>query len=146
MATYCVPVHFTVLPAGQQPPNFKLGAYLVSDGWNDLGFKTSFRLWRSDGVGQIKIGFFKVASVDTGRERVKLPPSFEKLPDRYVSLGTDDSYYATLRDALSDETRTSLLEGLRDAAYDLAIFERFAKTAVMREGCSSSPVSPMIRW
>ncbi len=109
------------------------GAFLVNDMWDDYQFKTSFHLWCSNGTKQINIGFFRIATLGMGHGRVEVPGRFESLGPTYFSLGADESFYATLRDTFDDATRHSILTALRDAAYDLDIFDLAAEEPVMKD-------------
>ncbi|WP_230211280.1 AAA family ATPase [Streptomyces kaniharaensis] len=65
--------------------------------------------------------------------RVELPETFETLDPSYFSLAGDEGFYATLRDSFDSQTRNLILTTLRDAAYDLTIFEQAAGELVMRK-------------
>jgi hypothetical protein len=114
--------------------------------WDDYHFKTFFDLWCSDGTRQINIGSVKIATFGMGHGRVEVPDSFEALDSSYFSLGIDESYYATLRDYFDEDTRRAILTALRDAAYDLEIFDQAAeeqvmKASLLREACGCSPTA-----
>ena len=57
--------------------------------------------------------------MDKGSPR--LPEEFQILPDRFFSLGQDDSYYEELN-KLHDPAREKILQSLRDIAYNLDLF------------------------
>jgi predicted ATPase len=76
----------------------------------------------------VKIGSF---GMEAGR--TSLPRRFEALESGFFSLGTDESYYATLRDEFDDETRLAIFSGLRDVAYDAELFEQARNEPVMRD-------------
>lgn len=63
--------------------------------------------------------------------RVDLPQTFERLSDRYFSLGFDESYYTQLRDEFDSSTRESILRTLQDAAFDPHLFEVASEEAAM---------------
>jgi hypothetical protein len=100
--------------------------------WDDYAFRTSFHLWCSNGTQQINIGAVKIATFGMGPSRVEVPDSFEALGPSYFSLGVDEGYYATLRDYFDEGTRRAILTALRDAAYDLEIFDQAAEEQVMK--------------
>ncbi|WP_234337357.1 AAA family ATPase [Kitasatospora phosalacinea] len=101
-------------------------AALVRDAWNDEGFVTMFHLVvvdtaeRVHQIGTVKIG--RYGQADRRNTRTDVPERFDALPDEYFSLGQDDTYYRQLAD-LGDMIRIQVLTGLRDMAFDRAIFE-----------------------
>ncbi|MDX6418934.1 MAG: hypothetical protein QOG28_3554 [Trebonia sp.] len=52
-----------------------------------------------------------------------MPDVFDRLDDRFFSLGQDDSYYAQLN-ALGDQVRDELLAALNDVAVNADLFAR----------------------
>ncbi|MFE3688594.1 AAA family ATPase [Streptomyces sp. NPDC059095] len=122
---------FTQIPPRRVPPREAPGAFLVQDMWDDFGFQTSFTLWCFNGSRQIEIGTCKVACYGMESGKVDLPQTFERLSDRYFSLGVDESYYTQLRDEFDSSTRESILRTLKDAAFDPHLFEVASEEAVM---------------
>ncbi len=115
-------------------------AYLHVDHWNDFSFVTMFYLSLFDEngelheIGNIKIGF-QGQTTDKSTYRT-LQSSFKMLPDGYFSVGQDVEYYKKLS-VLSDDLRSSLLESLKDMAYDstlvnLAQDEDVFRTSLLR--------------
>lgn len=91
-------VRFTVLPAKASAPYGADVAFLEWNSWDDFGFQTSFELYYRDAGGTIHyLGAVKIGSFDMGRDRgPDIPGEFDRLDDRFFSLGQDDSYYAQL--------------------------------------------------
>ncbi|MFA1539399.1 AAA family ATPase [Actinomadura monticuli] len=126
---------FAVLPAGTRSElqEFPPGFYLITDNWDDwFTYKTQYDLaYRNpDGnvmhIGQIKIGQF---SMRKEQERPEIPEIFDKLDNRFFSLGQDDSYYQSLN-SLGEETRDTVLRALRDVALDQNLFRRCLREEV----------------
>ncbi|AZP23765.1 ATP-binding cassette domain-containing protein [Streptomyces aquilus] len=131
-------MQFTVLERFTQPPPHVPGAFLVSDNWDDYSYKTFFTLWCSDGQQQVEIGNVRIATFGMQAGRVSVPDTFEELDERqYFSLGTDETYYARLRE-LGDETRETVLHLLRDLAFgprstlERALQEEVTRVSLMR--------------
>lgn len=111
-------------------------AYLIADNWNDwFTYRTMFTLLVVDAAGQrheagsVKIGqrgmhgFKQVDEAgNPGQGEPNLPRTFDVLSDDFFSLGQDETYYETLN-RLADPLKRRVLEGLRDVAFDLNIFE-----------------------
>lgn len=65
-----------------------------------------------------------------GRDRgPDIPGEFDRLDDRFFSLGQDDSYYAQLN-ALGDQVRDALLAALNDVAVNPDLFARALREPV----------------
>lgn len=58
--------------------------------------------------------------------------SYDHLNDQYFSLGQEDTYYEKIK-TLGDDLRTSILETLRDMAFDNEVFEISKNQQVARE-------------
>ncbi|MFG2587981.1 AAA family ATPase [Streptomyces sp. NPDC048438] len=125
-------MHFNTAPNARESARTRPGiAWLGDDNWDDYGFRTLFRLrcnndTRGVDVGLVKIGFFGMQG-----GRTPLPRSFDALGSNFFSLGSDESYYATLRDEFDDETRLAIFSALGDTAYDDDLFERARNERVM---------------
>jgi len=109
-------------------------AYLMMDNWDDwFQFSTLYTLVIFDknggrhSIGEIKIGQL---SMMEDQRRPDIPDKFDKLDDRFFSLGQDDSYYSALN-KLGAEMRDKILHALRDVALDLELFERALDEKVM---------------
>lgn len=130
-------MRFRVISGPFRPSRDTPGAFLIHDNWDDYSFKTLFRLWVFDGTHQVKVGNVKIATIGMEGGRVALPESFTQLGTQYFSLGTDEEYYARLRE-LGDETRETVLAALRDIAYgspdhlDRLLDEPATRTSLMR--------------
>ena len=98
---------------------------LVTDGWDDYHFMTLFHpviyLSQDKMVDLRDVKILKRGQLDG---RTEIPQSFVQLDDSYCSLGQELAYYESLFE-LEEEVRTDYLIGLRDAAADPSIRERF---------------------
>ncbi|MFE8941063.1 AAA family ATPase [Streptomyces sp. NPDC007872] len=100
-------------------------AVLERDHWDDFGWRTMFHLTVIDERGRHEIGPVKIGALGMSRraETVVQPPDeFDEIPGEYFSVGQDDTYYERLA-RLGDDTRTAVLAGLRDMAFDEEVFE-----------------------
>lgn len=94
---------------------------LVEDNWDDFGFKTIFTVFIYDengkihDLGSVKIGY-RGQSEGWTSERVL--EEFSALDDNFFSLGQEPEYYELIYSELSDDCRTSLLNGLKDVVFD----------------------------
>ena len=136
---------FTIINRlSEVPPNSHDAAFLLVDHWDDwFSYRTMFTLWIFDEqavrhqVGSVKIGQRGLrpsgANVPPrpGVRTPDLPNTFEGLDERFFSLGQDENYYETLN-SLSEIQRERVLVGLRDCAFDLAIFDAVANEDVMQ--------------
>lgn len=119
---------FKVIPYKQRMPNgAKDIVFLLTDGWDDwFKFNTMYNIIYCDSsseshrIGEVKIGEFDMKDE---QRRAEIPDEFERLDERFFSLGQDDSYYQTLND-LGDDFREEFLLALRDVARDAELFER----------------------
>lgn len=112
-------------------PRFQF--YLVKDNWNDwFEFKTLYDLYYIDKEGErhylggVKIGQF---SMPEGQKRPDIPNSFDKLDEKFFSLGQDVSYYEKLN-KIGDELRHEVLIGLKDVALNQELFRAARKENV----------------
>lgn len=127
--------YFNVLPNGTRIPTVAEDiAYLLTDNWDDwFKFSTLYSLVVFDengdrhALGGVKIGQFDMAE---DQRRADIPEGFDALDERFFSLGQDDSYYDDLN-KLGAATRDRVLSGLRDVAFDTALFERSLGEKVM---------------
>jgi len=119
--------YFRVLPNGRATPARATGqAFLLTDNWDDwFKFSTLYILviFDEDGerhnLGGVKIGQF---NMQDNQRRADIPDDFDALDERFFSLGQDDSYYDDLN-RLGAATRDRVLQGLRDVALNLDLFE-----------------------
>ena len=113
----------------------RAGAYLIVDNWDDFHFKITYFLWIVDenqkphSIGSVKIGFRGMRSHTTTQS--KLPPKFSQLGPDWFSLGQEPSYFGKLT-KLGVATRESVLTSLRDAAFNLKLFEVIEDEPVTR--------------
>ncbi|MFG1823820.1 AAA family ATPase [Microbispora bryophytorum] len=127
-------MYFTTVPNARESARTRPGiAWLEDDNWDDYGFKTVFHLHCFNGSRGVNVGAVKIGSFGMETGRTSLPKRFEALEPGFFSLGSDESYYATLRDEFDDETRLAIFSGLRDVAYDGELFEQARNEPVMRE-------------
>jgi hypothetical protein len=126
--------------AREIPASARDHAFLVNDNWDDwFKFETYYALWVIDEAGTlhemggVKIGRFGLLPGATRSEntrRADIPAEFDALGEEFFSLGQSETYYETLN-GLRRDLREAILTGLRDCAYDPALFERAANEPVM---------------
>lgn len=119
-------MRFYVLEIRERPPVNTRGpaVYLTKDRWDDYTFKTQFYAIYVDTKGaQIELGAVKIArlGMGDGHATTELPRSFARLDDTHFSVANDDEYYRQLL-TLPEKVRASILDGLRDMAWDPSIF------------------------
>lgn len=98
--------------------------YLQNNSWDDwFEFETVY------GVRYLNkhIGYIKIGKIGQTERRACLPNSFTCLPEGYFSLGTNANYYANLKDC---SKRIEILNGLKDVAYDLELFNQIVTQRV----------------
>jgi ABC-type transport system involved in cytochrome c biogenesis ATPase subunit len=136
-------IFFTILDRKASVPNkARNRAFLYRDNWDDWSkYRTMFSLHVADENGEIhQIGSVKIGQrglrpsniVSENHRAPSLPDQFDELGESFFSLGQGESYYESLNE-LSDELRARILQGLRDCANDLSLFQAFADEEVMRE-------------
>lgn len=121
--------------------------YLVKDAWNDWFYwETLFTMFYSNDTGELyKIGNTKIASkgmkdLSALSEDEKgqpfntpdLPEVFPSLDESFFSLGQSENFYETLNQ-ISRNIRIEILNGIRDCAYDLEIYENYKSHPAMKE-------------
>lgn len=109
----------------------------------EAGFQTAFDMTYFDSMGRgYHFGKVKIGrrGMKPGRIRDALPLEFVKLPKDFFSLGQDEDYYERIKDLSKQlgrekraEMRHDLLSALRDAAYDLRIFDLNQEEPVMKK-------------
>lgn len=132
---------FKVLPAEKKcPVEIPDHSYLIVDNWDDwFEFSTMYTLFYVDYkkerhlVGSTKIGQRDMAK---GQRRPEIPDDFEKLDNRFFSVGQDDSFYENLNE-LGEHIREQILSALNDIAldeelYNEAIKERVTSISLLR--------------
>jgi predicted ATPase len=130
---------------GKSSPNDRDVIYLTWDNWDDFGFHTLFGMFYVDEssqnheIGAVKIGFF---GQEEGPKDFNKGDKFDRLADKYFSLGQSDLYYSNLN-ALGENVRNSILSALNDIAqnkelYERAIKERVTYTSLLRDISAST--------
>lgn len=145
---------FTIRNTLQTPPGATNCAFLIPDGWDDWGkYKTVFHLdvideaGISHRIGQVKIGQIGLKPsnmVQPGYRSPEIPDSFDNLTEAFFSLGQGEDYYTALNQ-LNPKLQHQVLTGLRDCAFDLAIFEKNINELVMHESLLRSVQSNNVR-
>jgi hypothetical protein len=139
-------VKFTVLPARTRVIPQASGAYLVTDDWDDFGYRTQFFLQYRDADGVHEIGNVRIGRLGMGDGgRPGIPRQFEVLGEEFFSLGQDASYYAALRE-FGPNVRDTVLRSLRDAALDLTLFDRASDEPVFETSLMRSLHENTVRW
>jgi hypothetical protein len=133
---------FTVTSKRRFPDGAQGKAFLVRDNWDDWGkFKTTFNLFVCDyngiehDLGSLKIGQFGLLPsgvIVKGSRAPDIPEEFDALDERFFSLGQSEAYYEALNQ-LPYDLRLTILRGMRDCAFDLAILDRATNEDVMGE-------------
>lgn len=119
---------------GRSPLSTPAHGFLrYNDKWNDFNYRTGFMLIVIDASGaRHDIGGFKVGRFGMKTDELPgLPNEFDVLDDRFFSVGESENYYETLN-RLPDSLGQRVLEGLRDVAYDLSLFDKALQEPVMR--------------
>ncbi|WP_030873591.1 AAA family ATPase [Streptomyces sp. NRRL F-2747] len=127
-------MQFIIQPFGQPVHVGAEAVVLEADGWDDMGFRTTFNLWYRNPTDLRNLGPVKVAWVGQERGPNPLQPGvYTGLPEGEVfSLGQSDIYYDNIR-KLGSATRTAILHGLGDLAFDLDWFDAAQAHEVTRE-------------
>lgn len=134
---------FTVIDTWSSVPstaNNKI--FLVKDRWDDWAkYQTLFQIVVFDKEGNryepgsVKIGHVGLLpsrTVEPGKRAPALEKDFETLPEGYFSLGQGENYYETLN-TIPEDLRLALLNGFKDCAWDLDLFDAVKDEEVMRE-------------
>ncbi|MFJ4860133.1 AAA family ATPase [Streptomyces sp. NPDC088748] len=118
------------------------GAYLFPEKWDDFGFQTLFELklrltqgGRIVEIGRLRIGHPGMRSdelPDISATREQLDEEFERLPQGYLSLGVDDSYYENLNE-LPNVARHAVFRGLNDLAFNTHLWHRVRNTPILKQ-------------
>lgn len=116
---------------------------LEDDAWDDYGFKTLFHPRIHISKTEV-IDLENVRILKLGQKGGKTPieRAFDKLDDSYCSLGLELAYYEKLMASPSPGVVEDYLMGLRDAAANQAIRERFEgetgfRTSLLRDGSAA---------
>lgn len=102
--------------------------YLLKSNWDDFGYRTTFSvlIYRDDDyidIGSIKISFRDSSNFqcdENGHSYIadSLEASFKKLPDEYISLGQDLSYYQKFDQHIGSEELKLLNDIVINKQYD----------------------------
>jgi len=116
---------------------------LVKDLWDDYGFSTLFTLYyitpsQNKPYSRQLIG--KVKILDSMNRATDLPGKFDKLTERYCSLGQDDDYYNNLI-SLGGSLSTRILNDLRDCAYNEEVLNANCRVGMAQPLLSPPPSS-----
>lgn len=137
------PVFFNVISSFSQIP-LTPGpiAYLMHSNWDDwFHFQTQYLIVVVDSAGtrhhagSVKIGQMGLLPGGTRGPNTRVPeldPAFDELPAGSFSLGQGETYYETLN-TLDTVVRNRVLEGLKDCAFNLALFDTARDQQVMKE-------------
>lgn len=113
--------------------------YLIKDNWNDWFYwETLFIMIYCDEhgvssrVGELKIAEQRMKSESecaSDEEKLRarkpeLPDAFPYLGEEFFSLGQSENYYETLNE-IPDMDRRAILEGVRDCAFNLNIYDLY---------------------
>lgn len=120
------------------PEEGHLVAYLKDDYWDDYHYKTLYSLTVFDNngikyeLGGIKIGYFG----QQPHSRTDVPQEFNKLDEKYFSLGQSAEYYQYVN-SLNINIKKLILEGLNDVINDEGLLNRaleedVTKTSLLR--------------
>ncbi|MDP1821887.1 MAG: AAA family ATPase [Archangium sp.] len=90
-----------------------LGLSLVSDEWNDYGYRTTFSLFCRDERGSQRLGMIKIAT-NSGDQTTEIPTSFEKLGPQYCSLAVSSAVYSRADQVLGRPISDQVFAALRD--------------------------------
>ena len=121
-------MEFRVIPnRGRVPEDGSGIGYLLTDNWNDwYKYRTLYILTYFDEVGnkhdigQVKIGQF---GMKEKQETPDIPEAFEKLDERFFSLGQDAEYYLAVME-LGEETAKLFLDALNDIAANENLYKK----------------------
>lgn len=111
---------------------------IVTDNWDDFGYKTTSKLYYWDNNAQCKsIDGLKILNSEEDNTSKVLPKSFMSLGATFCSLGQSEHYYRKLKQLLPDKYQ-SVLYALKDTAWFSEIQYRFEnhqgfKKSLLRE-------------
>ena len=116
----------------------KPGVHLITDNWDDFGFKTSYSMYYVDSeLNEKHIGYLKIGQKDLTVGRPNLNTEFIYLNEEFFSVGRDVDYYKNLQD-LGKEKREYILSYLNDiaysdTAYNIAASEEVTRSSLWRD-------------
>lgn len=125
---------FTVLERrGRYPTYVRNEVFLISDNWDDFGFRTTFGIvYVDDNSIEHELSGVKIGHVgQTTYQRVlDVGYSFDRLSSGYFSLGTSEDYYENLK-KLDSDVRDEILTSLNDLAKNQNLFLRNRNESVV---------------
>jgi ABC-type transport system involved in cytochrome c biogenesis ATPase subunit len=130
-------VNFLVLPYARAAKNSRNLAgqnecVLITDNWDDFGYKTQFLLIYFDEDGIRKdLGKIKIMRAGMKYGYVDIPDSFSKLTREYASIGQDQEYYENIS-SFPDDIRINVFKSLRDVIWDESIFSNFEEESAFK--------------
>ncbi|TCI39348.1 ATP-binding cassette domain-containing protein [Exiguobacterium sp. SH4S7] len=98
----------------------KEGFYLISDNWDDFGYRTHYFLYYFDGKNKNDIGGVKIAN-RSGAKSTSLTDLFKGGSSNYFSLGQSKDFYLNLN-KLETVKKQYILNYLNDIANNLQLF------------------------
>jgi ABC-type branched-subunit amino acid transport system ATPase component len=128
-------MRFRLVPSNSRVPSEGRDVgFLWTDNWNDwFKYRTLYVLTYFDpegnkhDIGNVKIGQFNWGDQ---QDRPRIPATFERLSQRFFSLGQDSSYYRSIFD-LGPDLSHELLLALRDVVADPALYNSALDEDVM---------------
>lgn len=125
--------------------------HLITDSWDDwFKFSTLFELVVFDeegdrhSIGAVKFGEFQLKKGEYYYAEKSLPKEFKSLPDKYFSLGQDDTYFEALN-ALGDDYRDGILSRLNEISIDTELYEKAIEEEVTKVSLLRSVAKLTIR-
>src|SRR5262249_33080354 len=117
-----------IFPPRRGVPQFDAPFALQQDNWNDYSFQTLYHLYRRQSepsaepslLGAVKI----LRRGQTESDGIQIRQSFERLDDRFCSVGDSLDYYQRLNEILSPE-RDDVLAALRDVVAEPRLQAQF---------------------
>lgn len=134
-------INFVVRVYGTQTTRLiKNAILLTTDEWDDFGTKCYYHLSVADEDGhRTEIGSVKILQRDPSKtvkgeplSRTVLPEKFSSLDSNFISLGQEESYYTNLHKNFSKTEVASILEGLKDIAWQPDLAAEFEPTSAFR--------------
>lgn len=117
----------------QLPRTSKLSVYLILDNWNDYSYRTLYQIILFDDRGERHdLGGIKIANFGQAiDDRIELEDEFDKLDDRFFSLGQSVEYYKTIQN-VNSKLKENFLISLRDIVFDEELHVRALKEPVTK--------------
>lgn len=117
------------------------GFYLIHRAWNDWFFyETKYSIQFVKDLQITYLGTIKIAQVDmdeSGEKAPKLPEEFDKLSEKFYSLGTDSTYYELIiKNLKTDLERESHFRALRDLAFDSQLYNSVKELTPFKDSLS----------